>query len=138
MFRSVRRVGLVAMAVAGLALASSSEAHAWGRGRVTSPAYQQYTPGYGWTYPSSPALYGYAPFGYYADYGTYFRGVPMDGWNGQHTWQGSAAPVTYGDHGYGFSNYGFGAYSGSTGYPSIGYNGLDGAPALPAGYGAGN
>ena len=128
----VRRVGLAMLAVAGLVLASSSEAHAWGRGRVTSPAYQQYTPGYGWTYPSSPALYGYAPYGYYADYGTYFRGVPMEGWSGQHTYPGATSGS------YGFSNYGFGAYSGSTGYPSIGYNGLDGAPALPAGYGAGN
>lgn len=115
------------LAVTGLVLATATPAQAWGRRPAST-----YVPGYGWTYPSSPALYGYAPYGYYADYGTYFRGVPRDGSGSYgHAYPGAA------QSGYGFSNYGFGAYSGTSGYPSIGYNGLDGAPALPAGYGAG-
>lgn len=117
---------LSTLAIVGLVLATASPAQAWGR----RPA-SQYVPGYGWTYPSSPALYGYAPYGYYADYGTYFRGIPMEGWSGAHTYPGAD------QSGYGFSNYGFGAYSGSTGYPSIGYNGMYGEPSLPVGYGAG-
>jgi hypothetical protein len=110
------------IAVTGLTLVTEQQAQAWGR----RPA-SQYVPGYGWTYPSSPALYGYAPYGYYADYGTYFRGIPWQGWSG----------MPSADGGHGMANYGFGAYSGSTGYPSIGYQGLTGAPAAPVGLGAG-
>ena len=110
------------LVIAGLILATATDAPAWGR----RPA-SQYVPGYGWTYPSSPALYGYAPNGYYADYGTYYRGVPREGWSGQHSV----------GNGHGMANYGFGAYSGSTGYPSIGYQGLNGVPAAPIGSGVG-
>ncbi|MCZ2341147.1 MAG: hypothetical protein LC104_05035 [Bacteroidales bacterium] len=115
------------LVVAGLVLATATPAQAWGRGRPAST----YIPGYGWTYPSSPALYGYAPYGYYADYGTYFRGVPRDGGVGGGAYPGAS------QNGYGFSNYGFGALSGTSGYPSIGYNGMYGEPSLPVGYGAG-
>lgn len=117
---------LSTLAVAGVVLSTASPAQAWGRRPAST-----YVPGYGWTYPSSPALYGYAPYGYYADYGTYFRGVPMAGGSGHAVYSGAS------QSGYGFSNYGFGAYSGTSGYPSIGYNGMSGEPSLPVGYGAG-